>query len=47
MGDILWNKGLTADYVTVTPGGKDIISLRDYLALMIKRQLRKCGDSYD
>lgn len=47
MGGVLGNKGLTADYVTVTPGGKDIISLRDYLALMIKRQLRKCGDSYD
>lgn len=35
MGGVLGNKRLTADYVTVTLGRKETISLRDYFALMI------------
>lgn len=33
MGGILGNKGLTADYVTVTSGRKELISLRDYFGI--------------
>ena len=38
----IWNKGFTANYLTITLGRDDIISLRDYLVSVQKDKAQSC-----